>query len=355
MGGISSGIRDNLTLNYLTPASYSSTDTTSFLFDFGIDYAMAKLKGDGLRYYSQDITFAHLMLGFPIMKGWGVAAAVMPYANGSYSIGYRSEGSGVTGSLYELHNGSGGFQKALFGTGLRLLPFVSAGANIFYMFGEETRINDFAFTADNNHFNTRKQGTSGMRGFGYDASVQFMLNLSGGRFIIAGLTYTPAYDLKTNNEDVTMRYSTASTSIFSIDTLTHAKLSTTSRMPQSFRAGFSLGKSDKLTAGADVVYTRWTKASLPGTYGTYIDALSLHAGAEYIPERYSNYSFFDRIEYRIGCRYGEGYTLFGADELKEYGITFGTGIPMKRSRSRISLMVDLSTRGGNGSIPPESV
>ena len=69
MGGISSGIRDNLTLNYLTPASYSSTDTTSFLFDFGIDYAMAKLKGDGLRYYSQDITFAHLMLGFPIMKG----------------------------------------------------------------------------------------------------------------------------------------------------------------------------------------------------------------------------------------------------------------------------------------------
>jgi hypothetical protein len=168
------------------------------------------------------------------------------------------------------------------------------------------------------------------------------------------LTYTPAYDLKTNNEDVTMRYSTASTSIFSIDTLTHAKLSTTSRMPQSFRAGFSLGKSDKLTAGADVVYTRWTKASLPGTYGTYIDALSLHAGAEYIPERYSNYSFFDRIEYRIGCRYGEGYTLFGADELKEYGITFGTGIPMKRSRSRISLMVDLSTRGGNGSIPRET-
>ncbi len=354
MGGISSGVRDNITLNYLTPASYSSTDTTSFLFDFGIDYSVAELKGDGLRYHSQDITFAHLMMGFPIMKGWGVAAAVMPYANGSYDIGYRSEGSGVTGSLYELHNGSGGFQKALLGTGARILPFVSVGANLFYMFGEETRINDFAFTADNNYYNTRKQGTSGMRGFGYDASVQFMFNLSGGRFINAGLTYTPAYDLKTNNENITMRYSTASSSIYTFDTLVYAKLSTTSKMPQSLRAGFSLGKSDKLTAGADIVYTRWTKASLPGAYGAYIDALSLHAGAEYIPERYSNYSFFDRIEYRIGCRYGEGYTLFGGDELKEYGITFGTGIPMKRSRSRISLMVDLSTRGGNGSIPQET-
>ena len=36
----------------------------------------------------------------------------------------------------------------------------------------------------------------------------------------------------------------------------------------------------------------------------------LHAGAEYIPDKYSNYSFFDRIEYRIGGRYGESYSLY---------------------------------------------
>lgn len=355
MGGISSGIRDNVALNLLTPASYSSIDTTSFLFDFGIDYAVAGLKGGGLSYHSQDMTFSHLMIGFPVMKGWGIATAIMPYANGAYDIGYSSEGSGVTGSLYEHHNGSGGFQRALLGTGVRPLPFVSVGANIFYMFGEETRVNDFIFTGDNNYFNTRKQGVSAMRGIGYDASVQFMLNLEGGRFINAGLTYTPAFDLKTENEDAIFRYSNTSNSIYSIDTLSLNTLSTTSRMPQSLRAGFALGKIDKLTAGADIVYTRWTKASLPGTYGTYTDALSLHAGAEYIPEKYSNYSFFDRVEYRIGCRYGESYTLFGGDELKEYGITFGTGIPMKRSRSRISLSVDLSTRGtGSGNIPRET-
>ena len=60
------------------------------------------------------------------------------------------------------------------------------------------------------------------------------------------------------------------------------------------------------------------------------------------------------MEYRIGCRYGESYTLFEGDNLKEYGITFGTGIPMRRSRSRISLVVDLSTRGnGEGAVPGE--
>ncbi|MCK7538904.1 MAG: hypothetical protein MZV63_52190 [Marinilabiliales bacterium] len=45
MGGISSGIRNNLTLNYVTPASYSSIDTTSFIFDFGLDYGCHKAQG----------------------------------------------------------------------------------------------------------------------------------------------------------------------------------------------------------------------------------------------------------------------------------------------------------------------
>ena len=57
MGGISSGIRDNLTLNFLTPASYSSIDTTSFLFDFGIDYGVAMLKENDLKYYYLELNY----------------------------------------------------------------------------------------------------------------------------------------------------------------------------------------------------------------------------------------------------------------------------------------------------------
>ena len=105
----------------------------------------------------------------------------------------------------------------------------------------------------------------------------------------------------------------------------------------------------------DIVYTAWSEASLPGTYGTYTDVISLHAGAEYIPDKFSNYSFFDRMEYRIGCRYGESYALYEGDNVKEYGITFGTGIPLRRSRSRISLVVDLSNRGNpDAGLPQET-
>ena len=356
MGGISSGIRDNMTLNYLTPASYSSIDTVSFLFDFGLSYGVVGLKGDGMSVTSQDVNFTHLMMGFPIMKGWGVTAAILPFSNGSYNISFETPGTGVTGTTYQSHLGSGGYQRVLLGTGFKPLPYVSAGINLFYLFGEVSRVNDFAFTGDNNYFNTRKQSISSLKGLGYEASVQFMLPLSDNRYINAGLTWTPAYDLRTGNEDLTLRYSYVSfnSSLLARDTLSFGSESTTSRMPNSIRAGIGLGKTDKFTAGADIVYTKWTKASLPGTYGIYSDAMALHAGAEYVPDKYSNYGFFNRMEYRIGCRYGESYTLFEGDNLKEYGITFGTGIPMRRSRSRISLVVDLSTRGiGEGAVPGE--
>ena len=356
MGGISSGIRDNMTLNYLTPASYSSIDTISYLFDFGLSYGVVGLKGDGMSFTSQDVNFTHLMMGFPIMKGWGVTAAILPFSNGSYNISFETPGTGVTGTTYQSHLGSGGYQRVLLGTGFKPLPYVSAGINLFYLFGEVSRVNDFAFTGDNNYFNTRKQSISSLKGLGYEASVQFMLPLSDNRYINAGLTWTPAYDLRTGNEDLTLRYSYVSfnSSLLARDTLSFGSESTTSRMPNSIRAGIGLGKTDKFTAGADIVYTKWTKASLPGTYGIYSDAMALHAGAEYVPDKYSNYGFFNRMEYRIGCRYGESYTLFEGDNLKEYGITFGTGIPMRRSRSRISLVVDLSTRGnGEGAVPGE--
>jgi hypothetical protein len=345
MGGISSGIRNNTTLNFPTPASYSSIDTASFIFDFGLDYSGNMLKDNDLSYYSQDLTFSHLIMGFPILKGFGVVAAIVPYANGAYYIAEETDAGGVAGDVSEIHKGYGGYHKALIGTGYSPIKYISAGVNMFFIFGEENRINDFAFISDENYFNTRKQESHAMNGFGYEASLQLIAPLPENWYISAGITYTPGFNLKTTTEEIILRYSSVQTSLLAFDTLYQNTGGTTSRFPRTIRAGLSVGQNNKFTAGADIVYTKWTEASLPGTYGIYRDALSLHAGAEYIPDMYSNYSFFDRVEYRIGCRYAESYTLFGGNRVNEYGITFGAGLPLRKSRSKISVYFDLSTRG----------
>jgi len=357
MGGISSGIRNSLTLNYLTPASYSSIDTASFIFDFGLDYSLTHLKEGDLAFYSQDVNFSHLMLGFPIKKGWGFAAGITPFSDGFYTITDKTSpegtGTGSADDILESHRGSGGYHKAYLGTAYNFLSYFSAGINAFVIFGEITRYNDFVFTTDNNYFNTRDKSTNSMTGIGYEASVQFMAPLPENRFFNAGLTFTPQFRLRTTNEDLIIRYSNVQTSSFAFDTLYQALTDTISHFPRSIRGGVSFGKTDKLTIGADILYSYWSEASLPGNYGTYANTLSLSGGAEYIPDKFSNYSFFDRMEYRIGGHYDESYALYSGNKIKGYGITFGAGIPLRKSRSRISLYVDLSSRGNPGDNLPK--
>jgi len=348
MGGISSGIRNNLTLNYLTPASYSSIDTASFLFDFGIDYSVIRLKDREQGYFSQDLGFSHLLLGFPIMKRWGFAAGIVPYSDGYYYITQTTtpdQGTEVAGNVYEYHKGIGGYQKALIGTAVSPFKYFSLGVNGFIVFGDINRTNDYILTSDENNFNTRKYGTTAIRGISYEASAQLMIPFSEKKFINAGFTYSPSFTINSSSEEVIMRYSTVRTSLYAFDTLYSGKSEASGRLPYILRGGLAFGNKDKLTIGADVVYSGWSEAVIPYGYGTYANSLSLHAGAEYIPDKYSNYSFFDRMEYRIGCRYGESYALYDGKQVNEYGITFGAGIPLRRSLSRVSLYVDVSSRG----------
>jgi hypothetical protein len=348
MGGVSSGIRSNTTLNFLTPASYSAIDTASFIFDFALDIAGVKLEDNENTYYSSNMNFRHILLGFPIMKGWGFSTGLLPFTNAYYTMVQRSTvdgGSGDDEDIFEQHKGIGGYQKFYMGTAFSPVKYFSAGINMFIVFGEINRYNDFIFLADNNYFNTRKMENQLLNGISYELSGQFMLPLQGNRSLNFGITYAPGYNLKTKYDDIVLRYSNLQSSSLAFDTLYYEQTDTTSILPGTLRGGISFNKFEKFTFAADIEYSAWSQASLPGSYGTYTNALAIHAGAEYIPDKYSNYSFFNRIEYRIGGRYGESYSLYEGVQVKEYGITFGAGIPMRRSRSRASFFVDLSTKG----------
>ena len=61
MGGLGVSLRDNSSISFANPASYSSIDTNSFIFDFGLDYSISKLSEGGLKYQSDDLNFDHLI------------------------------------------------------------------------------------------------------------------------------------------------------------------------------------------------------------------------------------------------------------------------------------------------------
>jgi hypothetical protein len=58
-------------------------------------------------------------------------------------------------------------------------------------------------------------------------------------------------------------------------------------------------------------------------------------------------NFMNRLSYRFGYHYGTNYVdpEFMESQLTQYGVSFGFGIPIRRSLSRIDFAVEIGQKG----------
>ncbi|MDB4176203.1 hypothetical protein N9766_07600, partial [Flavobacteriaceae bacterium] len=77
----------------------------------------------------------------------------------------------------------------------------------------------------------------------------------------------------------------------------------------------------------------------------YTDAAKYKIGGFYIPKYNSLTSYYKRIVYRAGIRFEEtGINLKGQD-ITEFGISFGVGIPVGRLFSNVNVGFEIGKRG----------
>jgi hypothetical protein len=350
MGGIGIALRDNNSIQFANPASYSSFDTLSFIFDLGIDYSK-NILSDGVSHYtSDDMNFHHFIIGFPLSKGWGFAAGVMPYSNGYYSLAEQTKVGDpdydpMTGEISGIHKGTGVFNTAFLGTGLNITGNLSAGANLTILFGQIERTNIVVLTSDNYLFNNIYNEALSLRGINFNYGIQYSGNLKKNNFINAGISYTLGKNYKSDFEKTNIRFSNFTRLPYSPDTLSYENYKNGKAfLPQTIKLGVAFGKKNLFIAGIDYLYTNWSKATIPGSDGYYTNSNSLRIGMEYTPEKYSNYSYFKAVDYRLGAHIAKDYLVIKGSQLKEYGVTFGFGIPMPGSISKTNLYFDYTKR-----------
>lgn len=351
MGGVGTALRDNSTLYYTNPASYSSIDSNSFIFDFGIDYGINILSDGSDSHKSDDINFDHMLLGFPILKGFGVGLGITTYSNGYYSIsdaiGENDPGyDPVTGGYIETHAGKGGITRFFVGSGIRMFKYFSAGVNLNLLFGTLNRTNQFDFTGYYNSYNNNSSENLELSGLNFDYGLQLELPLKKDYFIIAGASMGSGKKYKTSFEAISYRYTYYGTT----DTINWSADASKSFIPGSIRTGLSFGQKNKFTAAFDYGMTKWSESTLSGSEGYLADTRSMQLGVEYIPEKFSNFSFLKRIEYRLGAHMDDNYLLINGEQIKELGISFGVGVPMRRSFSKANFFIDYTRRSGSGSL-----
>ena len=58
-------------------------------------------------------------------------------------------------------------------------------------------------------------------------------------------------------------------------------------------------------------------------------------------------SFFKAVNYRIGGHYSNTYLTLDNEQIKDIGISFGFGIPARKSRTKINIGFEAGKRGIN--------
>jgi hypothetical protein len=356
MGGTGTAERDNSSIYFTNPASYSSLDTNSFVFDFGIDYGKNFLGGGTTKFSSDDLDFHHLIMGFPIKKGWGVAVGIVPISSGYYEITGKVTSTDpgydpIVGEYNLTHTGDGGITKFFIGTGAKINKNFSVGANFVVLSGKLSRSNQFVFSQTSD-FQTVFHNTTSenleLKGINFDYGIQYTASLKNNYFLNIGASLSTGNNFKSKFDQLSLKFSAYSVR----DTVSYITDNNSKTfIPGTLKVGVSFGKKNKFTTGIDYTATKWSASKIPGSSGYAADTRNILFGAEFIPDKFSNYSFINRIEYRLGGHIGDNYLILNGKQVKEYGASLGFGIPMRQASTgtqlKANLFLDFTRRAGS--------
>jgi hypothetical protein len=356
MGGIGLGLRSNRNINNTNPASYSALSISTFEFGF-INTAL--WMDDGVEsQYQNNPYISHIAFGIPIIKNkWGMGFGLLPYSNVGFEYSEVISDS-IAGDVSYINKGDGGINKVYFTNSARFnidtTSLFSLGVNGYFLFGSKNFDQKIIYGDLSNSVNIWDIEENSVADFGVDFGVQyqktFIDTVKDEKYkLTVGATYGLATDLKAKHTQIVRSFTGSSDFGVVKDTITLIEdAADIVQLPSSYGVGFSLEKVNKWTFGVDYSASDWGKLESNSTIFSYNSNYSIAVGFEVIPKHDAFNHYFKRVAYRFGARYNTSYILIGNQELTEYGITFGVGLPFKRAETaipRISFGFEYGSRG----------
>jgi hypothetical protein len=385
MGGVSNGIRTNRTISLSNPASLGALNQVSLDFAFRGDYG--EVYNQSAKKTSYNGNFNYFSLGFPVYRKpevktdtskraeqnklykeyhtiWSSAIGLTPYSNVNASYFKTLDTSYGTVANYYLK--TGGLNKVFFMNAVNLTRHFSIGLNTSFIFGQ-VRSNEAFFIQDSGitraTYNDRNAQISG---FHFDLGIQGDRNkdtivwydsatVNNKRVLrkrtfpvrfVYGATFSNRNSLNYNIYRLSMNKSNYYTSA-PIDTVVNENnVRGKTFMPMSFSAGFSVTFNNKWMIAADYRSDRWADVGNSQLLSdSFSNSSQINIGFAYRPDLNVDQMDVRRIsgkrrirpnlEYRLGARLLNTGYLFKDNvgvisPLKEYGISFGIGIPKLR-------------------------
>ena len=346
MGGISYGLSSPYFVNPSNPATYVSFDTLSFIFDIGAHANQTKLITNNLSQEANYASLAYLKFGFPVTRWWRSSFGLLPYSNTGYNMMDREVEEEI-GSVTRTYQGSGGYNQFYFGNSFALNKNFSVGFNLTYLFGTVDKTRATTFPDSAYRMNYKEINSTKVHDLSLNYGLYYRLKKENGYQLGAGLVFSNGTNISATQNLTGYRYFISSTGIDQVmDTLLN-KPSVKGQifLPSSVGAGLTFGKTDKWLVGADYQLQMWKNYTYFGVPDSLKNSMRISVGGEYTPSASTVSNYFQRITYRGGFRYSNSFLELRGQPINEFGISFGFGLPLPRTRSTINLSAEIGTRG----------
>lgn len=336
LGGTGYALRGSSFLNLKNPASLTSIDSLSTLFEIGVFGKFTENKSTEVTNYNWDGNITHITLGHRYTPWLMGSYGIMPFSDIGYNFKTFKTVEGELSNIVTSWKGTGGIDKLFYGLGFKVSKNFSLGGEVAYYFGpidEERRTTALVETANPTtmYINTRYNGIS------YKGAFQYTANLGKkGTNLTLGGAFSPSQRFvgkstvtiqQTYNSSVVVPVYTKETTIDPLN------------VPMTYGGGASFTYRGLYMLAADYEHQSWSVDNPR----EYIDQTIYSVGFERLPQ--NNLKYFQRCSYRAGLRYDSGYFTVKGIPVDDMRMSLGMGFPIRKSRSTINVTLEAGQRG----------
>jgi len=360
MGGLSI-YTDSIHVNLRNPAAYVSPNLKVFneesrpvKFSVAGSHTSLKLDANSGTEKTTSTTFDYLALAFPISKKIGMGFGLVPYT----SVGYRLESNNDNGDVANRYKGEGGVNKVFMGLGYAITDKLNAGIDVNYNFGNvKNSVIELIYDENNEpiQYQTKENNRSDLSGININIGLTYKTMITDKLELATGLTYSPKSTLVSQNERSysTIVYDSSTGTEYEVESI-EADLEsenleeTDLTLPARFSIGAGLGQPRKWFAGIEYTTQNTSEFSNPifsMDNTTFVDASTISIGGFYVPDYNSFSSYWKRATYRAGLRFENTGLNINGEDIKEFGISFGVGLPVGGTFSNANIGLEFGKRG----------
>lgn len=350
MGGISMAVASNRFVNPYNPAANYAFDSLSFIFSGGIIASTGSLKSDNLSNTTNYASLGYLLFGFPVTKWLKTSIGLTPYSNVGYNIS-SSENIENVGSTEFRFKGSGGLNEFYGNASIEPFRNFSIGAKMSYMFGKSDRARIIYFPDSVGYLNTRVDNYIEVGDLYFEYGVQYHHEIGKDLILGIGAVYAPKQSVKATENYLVRSYFPTSLGVESFRDTIASRIANEGSItiPDKYGFGFTLQKTDRWLFGADYSWQNWSDFKAFEYSDSLTNTMQINVGGEFTPVASITASYWKRVKYRLGFRYNKTYLNVRDQQINEFGITFGMGLPIPRSLSTFNVALELGRRGTTAS------